>query len=419
MKIRLSKENGNILMVALVIAGVTGLVLLSYLSLTSNQNVLTVRSEAWNAAMPLVEAGVEEAIAHLTVSSKNWAANGWGGSKTNIQMQRTLGDGYYSVRVTNRETPVIISTGYVRAPLATNYISRTVRVELIMKPDIGPGLGAKGVIEMNGNKLSVDSYDSSDPNYSDPNGMYDKNKRKSGVTVATNLGVTDAVNSGNADIWGKVATGPSGTVDSLKNGVIGDTAWHQGGNKGIQAGFSSTDADIPFPPVNAPVSGAAPPLDLLGIAVLGSSVYEVGAMPSKLVVTGNATLIVRTTFNISGMDAIHINPGGSLKLYVYAANASFGAGSYNFNAGDRATNLRYFGMPSNKAVSFNGNTSFQGVLYAPWADLTCSGGGNGLNFCGAALTQSVTMGGSYSFHFDEALLKEADPGYVIVSWNEL
>jgi len=108
-----------------------------------------------------------------------------------------------------------------------------------------------------------------------------------------------------------------------------------------------------------------------------------------------------------------------LKLYVYAAGATFGAGSYNYLNGGKATNLRYFGMPSNKNISFNGNTSFVGVLYAPDAHFTANGGGSGVNFCGSALTKSVEMQGSYAFHFDEALLKEAEEGYVISRWDEI
>jgi len=288
-----------------------------------------------------------------------------------------------------------------------------------MKPDIGPGLGAKGTIDMNGNKLSVDSFDSSDPNYSDANGMYDKNERKAGVTVATNLGINDALDVGNADIWGHVATGPGGSIDALKNGLVGDAAWHSGGNKGVESGYSSTDADIPFPPIMAPASGASPPVDASGNLLLGSGTYEIGALTANIVVTGHATLIVRTSLSMKGNDAIVLNPGATLNLYVYAASATFGSGSYNFTTGSRATNLRYYGMPSNTSISFNGNTSFEGVLYAPHADLSMSGGGSGLNFCGSALTKSVSMNGSYNFHFDEALLKEASPGYVIVSWNEI
>lgn len=406
-------------MVALVIAAVVGMALLSYLSLSNSQNVMTVRSEAWNSAMPIVEAGIEEAIAHLTANSDDWGSHGWKGKTGLCELERSLGDeyGYYSITISNRTTPVIIAKGYVRAPLATNYISRTVRVDLIMRPEVGPGLGAKGTIDLNGNKLYVDSFDSSDPAYSSLTGGYDKSKRKDGVTVATNLGVTDAVDAGNADIWGRVATGPGGTVDTLKNGVVGSADWHSSGShdKGIEPGYSSSDADIPFPPIVAPASGAAP-TSLLGNLVLGTGTYEIGAVTGTITVTGKAKLIVRTTFSPAG---IILGPGATLDLYVYAATATFGPNLYNFASGYRAENLHYYGMPSNTSINFNGNSNFAGVLYAPDADLSCNGGGTGLNFVGSSLTKSVRMNGSYSFHFDEALLKNASPGYIIATWNEI
>jgi len=417
MKIRLSKENGSVLMAALVIAAVTGLALLSYLSLTNSQNVMTVRSEAWNSAMPIVEAGIEEAIAHLTASPTNWATHGWKGTTFDCQLERSLGEEYgrYVITITNRMAPVIITRGYVRAPLSSNYISRTVRVDLVTHPESGPGLGAKGTIDLNGNKLFVDSFNSSNPAYSDPLGGYDKNKHKDGVTVASNLGVTDAVNTGTADIWGRVATGPGGSVSSLKNSVVGDAAYHATNLKGPDPAALSQDADIPFPPIVAPVSGT-PAVSVLGNLALGSGTFEIGAVTGIITVTGNAKLIVRTTFSPAG---IVLAPGATLDLYVYASSASFGPNAYNFTSGSKAKNLHYYGMPSNTSVNFNGNSTFVGVLYAPDADLSCNGGGIGLNLIGSSLTKSVKMNGSFQFHFDEALLDEGTPGYVIASWNEI
>jgi len=419
MKIRLSKEHGSVLMVALVIAGVVGLALLSYLSMTSSQNVMTARSQTWNSALPLVEAGIEEAMAHLTASPNDWGLHGWNGKTGFCYLRRDMGEGYYVITISNRTAPTIIAAGYVRAPFSTNYIARVVRVGLIMKPQIGPGLGAKSTIEMNGNKLSVDSFDSSDPLYSAADGGYASSKRKAGVVVATNLGITDAIDSGGADIFGHVATGPGGSVSTLKNGVVGDLAWHKTSSKGIEPGFTTEDADIPFPTIVAPVSGSSPPLDLLGNIVLGDGVYEIGSLTGNVIVTGKATLIVRTVFDIAGADAIHINTNGSLKIYNYAAKAVFGSGSYNYVGGGEAKYLRYFGMPGNTEITFKGNTSFVGVLYAPDADLITAGGGSGVNFCGASLTKSVSMNGSYAFHYDEELIKEAEDGYIIATWDEV
>jgi hypothetical protein len=201
----------------------------------------------------------------------------------------------------------------------------------------------------------------------------------------------------------------------LKNSVVGDTAYHATNAKGPDPAALSQDADIPFPTIDAPVSGT-PAISLLGNLTLGSGTFEIGAVTGTITVTGNAKLIVRTTFSPAG---IVLAPGATLDLYVYASTATFGPNSYNSTSGSKAKSLHYYGMPGNTSVNFNGNSTFVGVLYAPDADLSCNGGGTGLNLIGSSRTKSVRMNGSFQFHFDEALLDEGTPGYVIASWNEI
>src|SRR5206468_36746 len=80
---RPAAEHGNVLLVGLFTAMVVGLALVSYLSLTSNHQLATSRSQAWNAAMPLVEAGIEEALAHLNADKGSLGCCGWSLSGTN------------------------------------------------------------------------------------------------------------------------------------------------------------------------------------------------------------------------------------------------------------------------------------------------------------------------------------------------
>ena len=78
-------QRGNTLLVTVVVTGVIGFVLVSYLSLVQYQNTANMRSQGWNAAMPVVEAGVEEALAHLNsrgLTNGNLACDGWSQSET-------------------------------------------------------------------------------------------------------------------------------------------------------------------------------------------------------------------------------------------------------------------------------------------------------------------------------------------------
>src|SRR5438477_7070151 len=107
MKIGLQTQTqGSVLLVTLLTSVILGIGLASYLSLVSSQNYSTMRSLAWNAATPLAEAGIEEALTHLN-DDTNLAANNWTSQlingRTVYKKQRNFGDegGFYSVTISN------------------------------------------------------------------------------------------------------------------------------------------------------------------------------------------------------------------------------------------------------------------------------------------------------------------------------
>ena len=74
MKIRNTNPScGSVLMLTLVSTGILTLALGSYLYLVSGQFRATARSQQWNASIPIAEAGLEEAMAHL---NRNFNTNG-------------------------------------------------------------------------------------------------------------------------------------------------------------------------------------------------------------------------------------------------------------------------------------------------------------------------------------------------------
>ena len=54
---QLNTRAGSVLVVTLVLIGVMGLVLLSYLTMVGNQTKLNARSQTWNSCLVLAEAG--------------------------------------------------------------------------------------------------------------------------------------------------------------------------------------------------------------------------------------------------------------------------------------------------------------------------------------------------------------------------
>src|SRR5882672_8720913 len=99
MKIQESRETGSTLLVVMMITGIIMLALGSYLTLASQEHQTVRRSLCWNAALPMAEAGIEEALSQLKQNTTNFALDGW---TTNHIKQRSLTNGYYIVNFSGR-----------------------------------------------------------------------------------------------------------------------------------------------------------------------------------------------------------------------------------------------------------------------------------------------------------------------------
>ena len=249
MRIRLSNEQGSILLLALVTSGTIGFTLASYLKLVEAQNLAVMRSQTWNSAMPACEAGIEEALTHLNVvGDGDRGVNGWTLVNGECVMERNFGDTHYWVTVSSGDPPVITSTGYAKVPLRTTEVRRAVRVTTTKFGSGMKGMVAKGDINMSG-ICQIDSFDSEDPSYSS-NGRYDSAKRKDNGFVGS---VNGSVNGGNGKNYGYVGTGPTGAAA----GQVGDLGWVDGNNTGIQPGHYNNDMNQSFPDVQPPFAGGA------------------------------------------------------------------------------------------------------------------------------------------------------------------
>lgn len=408
-------------MVTLITMALISFLAASYIGLVAGTNTASMRSMAWNNAIPVLEAGIEEALAHLNKNgSGSLATDGWSASGGVYTKQIQLGsNGSYSVTTirANGSTPVIDSQGFVRVPLKNNtYVSRTVRVNARRDSLYAKGMVAKGQINLNGNNIRVDSFDSQDPNYS-TNGQYDPAKYKENGDVATNSQLVNSLNVGNADIYGDVSTGPGGSVAV--------------GSQGFVTGTVSDDMNVYFPDVTAPFNnGNSPPSgNVNGTAytyVLSSGNWQINGNLSlsgnsqRIIVTGTAVLYVTGNVSLTGQSYIQVANGGSLKMYVAGASTSIG-GNGVMNSTADASKFAYYGLPTNTSVSFSGNAAFTGTIYAPSAALSLGGGGNNTyDFVGASISNTATMNGHYNFHYDEMLGRTgASRGYVATSWDEL
>jgi hypothetical protein len=439
------------MILTLLISIIIGIALAGYLGLVSHQNRSIARSLAWNSTMPVLESGVEEALTQIHFNGiTNLSANGWSVIAGGLYYKkRALGDGsYYEVTITPTDPPVINSVGYEPTPLAPttafgvilgatpfagqsshDLIKRRVQVKTMRSALFTKAMLAKGQINLNGNNISTDSFDSQTNAYS-TNGKWDINKRKSNGDVATISGLMNSLNIGNADIRGHVSTGPNGTMTIGPNGAVGDNAW-VAGHDGIQTGWAANDLNVQINDVTLPSvswTSMLPGNILVGgltynFVFGGSSFYKVQNLSGKVYVAPGANVVIYVppdgTVNFTGQGQIVLGDGAKVKLYVGASSATLG-GNGVINPGS-ALNFIYYGLPSNTSLSFNGNAAFTGAIYAPQAAFSLGGGGNNaIDFSGASVTASVTMNGHFNFHFDEALSRLGpDDGYVVTAWNEV
>src|SRR2546421_1174990 len=114
MKIQISrkaKQLGTALFVALCISAFLCISITGYLSVTEQQSFLSARSQAWNMAIAVTEAGVEEGLQQLNSNSSSLASDGWSYDGSSYWRSNNMGAGNsYTVHiyVTNSLNPVII-----------------------------------------------------------------------------------------------------------------------------------------------------------------------------------------------------------------------------------------------------------------------------------------------------------------------
>lgn len=428
MKIRICKEQGAILVTTIVVCAVLGIALGLTMLWARDHNYYMKRSQAWNKAIPVLEAGIEEALAHLHDYPTNRGINGWKLQTNNVYAKtRWIRDDYFYTTIDTGEPPKIQSEGHVRVPLKSDqYLVRTVLVTTTNRPLISAVIAVKNGIDMKGSTITIDSFDSTDPNYSDVNHHYDATKRKDGGNVTSNDGITNAFNVGNADIFGKVATGVGGTVDIGPQGTVGSIPYHTKANLGtIESGWVTHDANVSFPAVDkAPTGGLTPSGGTTnGVTyqyILKGGVYDVANLTGGAYVAADSTLVVaagKNNFSVGSSSQIKLAPGVTLTVYNKSSSAQFS--DFAVDNPGTAQNFIYWGMPSNQSVGFNGGVQFTGVILAPNADLTLGGSGSFVNFQGAIMSKSLTLNGGMNIHYDESLRSFRYIGYIVTSWNEL
>jgi hypothetical protein len=427
---------GGTLFATIIITAIIGIALAAYLTHTTNQNQLVVRSQVWNSALPVAEAGLEEAFTHCYWNfPTNMATEGWDRVNNDYAKRNLVGDGglggpgrrlgtlkangYFEVSITSN-TPMsftVTSAGYFPMPGSDTHVKRTIKVSATNLPVFVGPMVLKDKVDMNGNNVVTDSYDSTDVSKSTL-GKYDPAKAGDNGDIACLSGLKNAFGVGNANIWGRVFTGPSGTVEVGPGGAVGSVAWQQGGNSGVEPGWWQKDLNYSMPDVEAPFASAAPPgSGAVGTNnysfIMGSGNYMLNKLDADTLITGNAVLYVTGDIKFSTDEKLVIAPGASLKIYCGASGAIFGiVDNQNVNP----ATFMYLGLPSNKTIDFQGQAGLTCTVYAPSAALTFNGHST---IYGSIVASGAKLNGNAAIHYDESLRKILPRrGFIILSWNE-
>lgn len=480
MKIRLTKKVNQIasaLLTALVICSILSLFVMYYLSLIEQQGLLNARSQTWNMAIAVSEAGIEEGLQQVNNAWPDMATDGWTyDGSTCYWKSNTLADGnsYMSyIYITNSINPTVVARAYVTPPTffpvtgtllffatggggtvssAPATLTRCVEVHCIKKTPWTGAMIAKKNIDLNGNGISTDSFDSSNPAES-VNGQYNASfYRGAKGDIATNLGVIDSISGGNANVYGHAHTGPGSPANAVQigpNGYVGGLP--QAGN-GIQPGYWLPDANFTFPTTSYPdTSGYYTPTS--GLAVTSTTLtntvttsYATYPNPVPTGLQSNIISVVNGTFDpivypagtywgVTGPTKYKGNNVWSYSLLTgYYTTSNYTATVYATNQYDHImwgaadinhTNYYVASSLSGKSIvlgtnvvlavssgiSMSGNDTFTivpgGNCYIYAGGTSCAIGGNGfvnnagyagdlILYCAPTVT-SLTLGGNGTF----------------------
>ena len=157
---------GSALLVVIILGGIICLFVMYYLSLIQQQNTLSVRSQAWNIAIAVTEAGIEEGMQALNSDLNLSTSDGWYPDGTGMycrtNQDAALGGNWYTIAI-RKDYPIafqheVTCRAYVTLPalalntpsvffaaygvnLGPGVISRAVRVKLPRQSIVSRGHG--------------------------------------------------------------------------------------------------------------------------------------------------------------------------------------------------------------------------------------------------------------------------------------
>lgn len=412
-----SRQRGMALLMAMFLVLISGLLVSPILLRTVFQHNNTFRETRYSMALHLAEAGVDEAIWHLSYDKeKVWA--GWDISDTDFysrgitQMKDADGQviGEYEVTI---DQPIPIGSSTFIGPLP---FPITAESEPIVSARAGvPTLTSEGgelrVVEVRAKARTIFSL-----------GLFSDLDLELGGTTSVNsydsrLGVyntaTNAFGNGDAGSNNNILLNGTPIIDG--DAAAGGSVIIKNNNAEITGEVEGGMTHIDLPPVNDLVTASKTFNDNAGIPKAiksnGTEVTAYNAATGMLDIAAGATLTLPG--GTKDDPKIYYLKGGKLngnsKLIINDYVVIMTDGSLDFSGGTVINNagagppeklMVYSSGNLSTEIKINGGAGFAGVVYSPGGTVTYSGGGN---IFGATVAGKVNMQGNAQFHYDEAL----------------
>ena len=475
----LHSQRGSALIVALLLTIGLAVMLASYHSLIHFNLRASHRSYHSSAAMNLAETGLEEGMYAINKKRANplytYVSDGWTvvGDTATREFSNTFAVGtssetYVKVQITNCNLtlpyparPTIKTQARLSLPNGMPAVTKWVEVTLDAPSSSTPneqgpphpGLVAKRAIKFNGNNPTVDSWNSDPAKTGVMTHRYDSTTKNDEGFVGSIDVAVDQLTIQNADIKGHVATN---TDTDLSNNVgpngsiLADDS--PAGTK-IDPNRVSTDFTATLPEVTAPTvifNVLGPISDSLSLprvgdlpAADGKYYYQTGniQLNNKTLSVTSQDVVISAPYPYDikvggGSGAITIATGASLEIYAGRDVDISGQGVANGSSENVAdtqqpSKFKIWGTGTSNTtqdIKISGNGALSGVIYAPNANVTITGGGaSGGDVMGSVVANNITISGNAQFHYDESLGQFAfgtpadsgDSALTIYRWREL
>lgn len=424
-----SGKEGSALMTAIIAMFVVSLLVGGYMTLTSSEYRLATRSLLMGASFSLAEGGVDLAIDALNdddTSGWNVSGSTWTREVTGLEITK---GGTGSIRVViidaTSNTPTIHSEGIISGHPSGDV---TKQLQVALTNGFFPyknGFDSKNGFVLKGQNVTMDSYSSAI-------GPYSNSNKGSEIRVSTVSIETDAIDIGNANIFGYVAVGAtlapgqtgSDLIDVGKNGTISS----YGESQIVQEDRIMTDYYASFPNRSAPSVSSGWEFPSSGTITTSGTYYvdgdwSLGGSSGALVIASgiDVILVVTGTFELKGNATLTLDTDATLKLFVEGDVSIGGNGILNSS---NPENLEVIGTNTNEGVQtikINGNGQLSATVYAPNANVELKGGGSSGRVYGAVVAYDASLVGNSHFSFDEALadVNLGSTDYEVFQWLEM